>query len=47
MLAWLERGIAGDLALVSGCGVHVFMEGALFLDGFESGDTAAWSSTVP
>ncbi len=38
----------GNVYLASGSSVHVINEiGALFVDGFDSGDTLAWTETVP
>jgi len=52
LIAW-NVAMEGDLALVSGCdpslglaAVHVFSR-TLFSDSFESGDTLAWTVTIP
>ena len=41
----------GDLAAMAtiyqSCGYQVSIPGAIFLDGFESGDTSAWTTTTP
>jgi len=37
-------GIAGELCVYS---VHVVYSLQIFADGFESGDTSAWSSSSP
>ena len=37
----------GYVSLVALGGLYVFRECPLFTDGFESGDTSAWSATVP
>ena len=38
----------GYVFLANGGGLFIFREcGPLFTDGFESGDTSAWSATVP
>jgi hypothetical protein len=39
-----EKPVEGQLTLVDG---SIYVDQALFLDGFESGDTTAWSNTVP
>ncbi|MEO1367344.1 MAG: hypothetical protein AAFX50_09220, partial [Acidobacteriota bacterium] len=51
--AGAESALCGlDLELTAGAGFEAFVDrleatSRLFLDGFESGDTSAWSRTVP
>jgi hypothetical protein len=41
-VAWIE-GAAGSTTLM----LYRYLEAAIFSDGFESGNTDAWSSTTP
>ena len=38
---------AGNWSSASAIGPFVILPGAIFVDGFESGDTSAWSAAVP
>jgi hypothetical protein len=41
--------VAGEYVYMADdeAGLEIFLDCAVFTDGFESGDTSAWSSTVP